>query len=1813
MSIVVPGGVDRTETSYCRMAAGSEPESVEASPVVVEKSNSYPHQLYTSSSHHSHGYIGLPYADHNYGARPPPTPPASPPPTSKSDVTGTYACNLDETSNATTISTSDDGSYSTDVTRCICGFTHDDGYMICCDKCSVWQHIDCMGIDRKHIPDTYLCEHCQPRSLDRDKAVLLQTRKRENMSDGDTSATESGDEVPVELHTAFQHTLTTVPLTATRITKVIDKKRKKSREREQNTSKPRKAFREGSRKSSRVKSSPPDADSSDHSDFTWENKIKLWMDRYEEASSNQYSEDVQREAQRLASGLGEGNSKKENNQSDLSSDVSPFKPPVESHLQKNKKILKASKDLPPDALIIEYRGKFMLREQFEANGHFLKRPYPFVLFYSKFHGLEMCVDARTFGNEARFIRRSCMPNSEVRHVVEDGTVHLYVYSIQSISKGTEITIAFDFDYDSCKYKVDCACLSGNPDCPILKQNSEPAENVIGGYETRRRKGKKEREALKDEVHNQNICLDGEGTAIKPTLSENKQSRLSPLRLSISSNQEPDLIDDIEEKTPISNEVEMESEEQIAERKKKMTREERKMEAILQAFARMEKREKRREQALERISTKPDIKVEAKDEPTVNDAEPVQEPVREEITSKQTPAKVNKSKQRKSFSRTRTHIGQQRRRHRTVSTCSDITPSSPDVEISMQHGDSEVGVNIIEQDSEPHHLDQPTDSITVVADPASPLPNRCFTKYPKTKKHLVTEWLNEKTEGTTDGIYERPLRVTSDPEVLATQLNSLPGLSYSPHVYSTPKHYIRFTSPFLSEKRRRRDPLEKITGSCKKRWLKQALEEENDTIPDQVDSPSYEAYRSPGTNGDCNSPLSMNGSFSISDVTTPLKKRRLYQMLDFCHSEVSTPTPSPCATPTRSDVNATDPCLFATPPRAKAEEDAFRNGYKPAYSPVTPTTPCIQGGSLQFENISSPESSPEVRQRSYSHEGCERATTLPLNTFRSSSLIDVGPQEVKVVGCPSPKSKCDGSGQCNSDKDFSSDFQPGHDTVEENALPKTLDVTYHHDRTVAVSQSEESCSGHVPSWTKSPDRTSINFLTMNSNLRDLTPSHHLEVGSGFRVNEPKCMPHEECRGPFIEASCYYSSEDVIIAGYGRVAVSDSLLDGSCMPQNPPQKKKVSLLEYRKRQREARKSGSKVESCFPVAMSPHPNFVISSFSSSGNGNSGADNAAPCVSSKNNNGEQGEIVATVSSLFEASENPSEENDSTSPATEICLDEKSDPEVQWIASTSVEQVRERSYQRALLLNDHRKDNDVSGNNTPELLCAKECWSPSNSEVMCRSPSKFSKPCSPAPSLSVHLLGKEPGKLDCQHETDIHIMEAEGISLEKSECHQKLHSQHLTNAVQSLTKSHPPQQHLRSLSEQCSQSQTLVPMKLQCPPSPHTEHSPMPATPQTPLQHGYLSPKPHSQQMGSPFRSHLSQSSQVGTPQRDCQRGYYPSSQSLQSSPQQQTGGSLFNQPSSGHSSTSYGQFSQQTVSSTAVPLPPPPPPCSYYQNQQPCGNFQSFGHLQSGIPQQGSFVTGSGQAAVSGHHATSSGHYVSPQSASSLLQGSPSTVPPPPPPPPPPGTGAHHSPPSGLHQQHQAALATATVQAVPADQGTHIQSQSSGHHLPPSCSAHHHHHSLPAAGSQTLPAQHQHAHNTTPLPPPPPPPQQQNSSSLGSGHQATVQGLQHQTHQVPHHFSSGAHQTLASYSSQASHHAALGAGPLQQSAITGPHHPLPNQGPASISAPVTSGFGPHSSPVNLNGSPGLQQAPVPGQIPVHRPQVPPTFQNNYHGSGWH
>ena len=70
-----------------------------------------------------------------------------------------------------------------------------------------------------------------------------------------------------------------------------------------------------------------------------------------------------------------------------------------------------------------------------------------MLFYDKFGDLDLCIDATTYGSDARFLRRSCSPNAEVRHLERDGTIHFFIYSLKSIGKGTEITIPFDYNYN----------------------------------------------------------------------------------------------------------------------------------------------------------------------------------------------------------------------------------------------------------------------------------------------------------------------------------------------------------------------------------------------------------------------------------------------------------------------------------------------------------------------------------------------------------------------------------------------------------------------------------------------------------------------------------------------------------------------------------------------------------------------------------------------------------------------------------------------------------------------------------------------------------------------------------------------------------------------------------------------------------------------------------------------------------------------------------------------------------------------------------------------------------------------------------------------------------------------------------------------------------------------------------------------------------------------------------------------------------------------------------------------------------------------
>ncbi|KAI8139338.1 hypothetical protein BJV82DRAFT_626894 [Fennellomyces sp. T-0311] len=50
---------------------------------------------------------------------------------------------------------------ATDGIKCVCEKpTEDRGTMIQCDKCQMWQHLKCVGVDQKDIADDYTCPYC---------------------------------------------------------------------------------------------------------------------------------------------------------------------------------------------------------------------------------------------------------------------------------------------------------------------------------------------------------------------------------------------------------------------------------------------------------------------------------------------------------------------------------------------------------------------------------------------------------------------------------------------------------------------------------------------------------------------------------------------------------------------------------------------------------------------------------------------------------------------------------------------------------------------------------------------------------------------------------------------------------------------------------------------------------------------------------------------------------------------------------------------------------------------------------------------------------------------------------------------------------------------------------------------------------------------------------------------------------------------------------------------------------------------------------------------------------------------------------------------------------------------------------------------------------------------------------------------------------------------------------------------------------------------------------------------------------------------
>ncbi|XP_063709808.1 uncharacterized protein LOC134838240 isoform X2 [Culicoides brevitarsis] len=349
-------------------------------------------------------------------------------------------------------------------TRCICELTHDDGYMICCDSCSTWQHVDCMKIDRQNIPEEYQCVNCFPREVDVLAARTLQLQKRKEQSalqlypmasiyEGAQNKMQpgAGGKNDKKNNLSLKQQKKKDLLSGKKTKKDLkDPKHSKRNDSANRSNGKRKDPKRLSKKKLKQLSGDP---SSHSTPDKLTSTLRNWIDNYEVAMTNHYSPELRARLQSYGKNM---------NPADLAN--LPPEPKIQwmdvdqpictTVPHAGAKILISTRNIDPNAAIIEIRGKYMLdTQQNKSNNAMLnatRKPSsgPFLFYHSIPRGnLDICVDTRTYGNEARFIRRSCRPNAEIQHKMEKNSVHLYIVARYKIMEGAEITIAHDVNVD----------------------------------------------------------------------------------------------------------------------------------------------------------------------------------------------------------------------------------------------------------------------------------------------------------------------------------------------------------------------------------------------------------------------------------------------------------------------------------------------------------------------------------------------------------------------------------------------------------------------------------------------------------------------------------------------------------------------------------------------------------------------------------------------------------------------------------------------------------------------------------------------------------------------------------------------------------------------------------------------------------------------------------------------------------------------------------------------------------------------------------------------------------------------------------------------------------------------------------------------------------------------------------------------------------------------------------------------------------------------------------------------------------------------
>lgn len=342
-----------------------------------------------------------------------------------------------------------------------------------------------MGIDRQNIPDEYKCEICQPRPVDKERARSLQLLKRKEQQN--LMLLNSQQQTPphgslnthlvANSHGENKNMLHKMPGNITSSKKArLNQRRKgdgplnsnKKKQRNDSTSSlsnrlsgKRRDCKKPSKRKTKLQSQLDSAEK--HAA-----NMRSWIENYEEANTNHYSPELRARLHAMSK-------QPQSTAKSTVKGITNLDAKCTTVPHAGGKILISTLDLNTQQPIVEIRGKYMLSCQCKSavtsptttsvSTTSQKNGYGPFLFYYRLpnDGPEICVDTRTYGNNARFVRRSCRPNAELTYSIEKGTIHLYIVASSPIRCNTEITIPHD-DQDIMAIKKGSYNVGNSPVC-----------------------------------------------------------------------------------------------------------------------------------------------------------------------------------------------------------------------------------------------------------------------------------------------------------------------------------------------------------------------------------------------------------------------------------------------------------------------------------------------------------------------------------------------------------------------------------------------------------------------------------------------------------------------------------------------------------------------------------------------------------------------------------------------------------------------------------------------------------------------------------------------------------------------------------------------------------------------------------------------------------------------------------------------------------------------------------------------------------------------------------------------------------------------------------------------------------------------------------------------------------------------------------------------------------------------------------------------------------------------------------------------------